>query len=170
MLHLERGGATHTYTHTHTIMAPKSKTGGSGGGGGGGKSGRGGRTLKDGHPLMFAAVEKFIHEHSNFESSVAAQTCIAALGEATTLNEAFEVPLKQKLLSMEGALYWVLFLSAGPDRAEADGDPAPSEAFSSREALALIAKVYDNGLQNHVLEHFDPDDEEVSSSGEEEDQ
>lgn len=149
---------------------------GGGHGSGGGHHHGGGTTLgapavalpplKDAHPLLYEAASIFVQEHCNFESSAATKSCVNDLGEATSLQQAFAVPLRHKMLDMDSALYWVLFLQIGPARAAADGEAPPGEPFSAGEALNLIKAVYDNGVQTHILEHFEPDsDDDSSSSG-----
>ena len=120
------------------------------------------------HEELFHAVEGFIRANTNFESSVPVNTAIEMIANCTSLQDLFTLVLQRQLLNMDGALHWALFLSLAPARAEEAGDRCFSAAapFSATAALALIASVYDLGVQEVVAEHFEYD----SESDEEEDE
>jgi len=123
--------------------------------------GGGGAALGD-HVLLSCAVESFVRDNNNFESSLALNAALDDMNTSSDLQTLFEVPLRHKLFAMEGALRWVLFLRVAPERAVKEGD-APFSAeieFSPGGALDLIAQVYDVGLQEAAWDHFEPDSDE----------
>ncbi len=122
------------------------------------------------HAALFRAIENFIRANSNFESSIPINAAVDELGKSADLTTTFSIPLQHKLLTMEGALQWVLFLSVAPDRAVQEGDApfSPEAPFSSAQALALLAGVYDVGVQEAVWEHFALDDEDEDDEDDEE--
>lgn len=135
-----------------------------------GSKGGGAKTPLTEHPELARAVEGFIRENANFESSVVLNTTIEMVNTGVTLQDVFTTVLQRQLLGMEGALLWVLFLSIAPARAESLGDRPFSVGtpFSAAAALALIASVYDLGVAQVVDEQFADSDSESDSESEEE--
>lgn len=123
------------------------------------------KTPLEEHEELFHAVEGFIRANTNFESSIPVNTAIEMIAGCTTLQELFTMVLQRQLLNLDGALHWALFLSLAPARAEEAGDKPFSAAapFSATAALALIATVYDLGVQEIVGEHFEYDSEDEES-------
>jgi hypothetical protein len=122
--------------------------------------------LFDAAPLMFEAAERYLRANSNFESSVVIQETVDALAEVATGDQLFALPLQHKLLSMDAALRWALFLAVAAthpnsDRFFADGP------FDAQAALQLIGGVYDLGVKEAALDYLD-DDSDDSESDEEE--
>ena len=126
----------------------------------------GGATLAD-HPILHYAMEGFIRDNSNFESSLPINTVVDEIGRCSDLQSTFATPLQHKLFTMDAALRWALFVHLAPDRAVSEGDPAFSKnsAFSPGAALELIAAVYDIGIQGAVWDLFDPEDEDDEEEG-----
>lgn len=121
------------------------------------KSGRGesrGESRLTEHPSLLQAVESFIKGVAGFESSVAFQATLAEASLCTSPRALFEVPIKQRLFSMDAALSWMLFLSLAPGHAAKNGDALFSPHLKAQEALDLIADVYDAGV-DELLEHFE---------------
>src|SRR3954469_3688670 len=80
-------------------------------------------TALETHAVLSAAVDGFVRENSNFESSFALDAALADANASPDLHSLFQAPLQHKILSMEGALRWLLFLHVAPGRAEQEGDP-----------------------------------------------
>ena len=146
----EEKRSKHSKRHSHGHSHSSSKT-----------------TLSD-HEELMQAVDSFIRSHNNFESSSVLNTTIEIIGMQSTLQEVFTVVLQHRLLNMEGALLWTMFLSLAPARAESQGDKPFSSGspFSSAMALATIASVYDIGTSDLIDEHFEYDSESESDSSE----
>lgn len=114
-------------------------------------------------PYFARAIRMFLEEHRTIESSRPLEDAMAEIEKASKLNEVFQVPIRHQLLNLEGALRFLLFLSvAVPDKRE---QPFSGSAkFSSHEALEVIAKVYDDGVQDGVWAFVDGAFEEDSDS------
>lgn len=115
-------------------------------------------------PALAAAIESFIDDNTVFESTVPVEEALVAIRAAKSLTEAFRAPLQSQLFDMRGALLWTLFMSTAPALGAEEGD-APFEegdAFVAAEALALVATVYDRGVDAAVGAHFD-DEESLAS-------
>lgn len=134
------------------------------------KEAKEGKGLISHREALHHAIDGFVRENSNFESTIPINAAIEDIGKCADLQAAFAIPLQRQLFSLDAALRWVLFLTVAPDHADtlaAPGAAAPGAlAFSSRSALALVAQVYDLGVQLAVVEHFETDGE----SDEEEDE
>ena len=122
------------------------------------------------HEELTLAVESFLRENTNFESSIPVNGALDAIAPLTTLQEVFTLPLQRQLLGLEGALKWALFRSLAGARAVDAGDAPYSAAapFSASAALALIAQVYDLGISEVVDAHFEDSDYESDSESESE--
>jgi hypothetical protein len=112
------------------------------------------------HEVLFCAAESFIRGNATFESSVPINAAVDEAGQCADLGALFAIPLQHKLFAMDTALRWVLFLSVAPGRAVQEGDAlfSAQAPFSAQEALALLAVVYDVGVQEAVWEYFEPED------------
>lgn len=108
-------------------------------------------------PTMVKAIGNFLKAHSGFESTVAHDAVISDIEEATTLNEVFLVPLQHKLINMESALKFVLFLWLASSKPIDDSEPAYSSdaAFSTESALEALEGIYDLGIQDAVWDHVE---------------
>ena len=128
-------------------------------------------------PELFAAAEAFLMENTNFESSQPVAAAVEALGGLRSLREVFLAPLRRRLLGMEAALKWLLFLSAAPGLAREKEEEVPEAlaVLDASEALGQIATVYDLGFQAAVAAHFedseddDSDDSDDDSDDDEDD-
>jgi hypothetical protein len=121
------------------------------------------------HEALYHAAEGFIRENSNFESSTAINTAIEELAQTTTLMDLFQLPLQHKLFNLDAALRWALFLSVAPARAVEEGDaPFSKNAFNADVALALVAGVYDIGIQEVAWVHFEAEDDDEEGEDDEE--
>jgi len=129
------------------------------------------------HPILSRAIEEFVRENANFESSLAINGAIDELNQSFDLQTVFATPLSHKLFPMDAALRWVLFLTLAPGRAVQEGDTefsAEVPRFLPEDALNLLAGVYDVGVQEAVWNHFDAalddegDDEEDEEDEEDE--
>jgi hypothetical protein len=112
--------------------------------------------------LLSSAVDAFIRGNSNFESSVPVNEALEVMQGQTGLQEIFATPIQHKLLTMDGALTWALFLHTAPKHAIEGGDPRLGK-FSEKKALAMIATVYDLGMEASVWEHFEEDSDDEDS-------
>jgi len=127
------------------------------------------RVSFDTREVLLHAVDSFIRNNCNFESSVPVNTAIEEIMKCTTLQSVFAIPLQLQLFSMDAALRWVLFLSNAPERSVADGDtPFVDDKFSAKAALTLITNVYDIGIQEAVWASFEEDEESEAEETEEE--
>ncbi len=115
------------------------------------------------HELLCAAAEEFMHSNSTFESSVAVGAAFDDFCQCGSVQAAFAVPLQHKIFSLDAALRWILFLSLAPARAAEEGDAPLSAPFDAAAALALVAAVYDSGVQAAVWDHFEPDESDDES-------
>lgn len=120
------------------------------------------------HEFFFQAVEGFIGDNCNVESSFPINEALTDIGECSTLQEAFAAPLRHKLFDMAAALRWVLFLKLAPALAEESGDEpfGAGAAFSADAAVGLIAEVYDLGAAAAVATYFEDDSAEEDSAEE----
>jgi hypothetical protein len=121
-------------------------------------------------PILTHAIESFIQDNTNSESSIPINDAIEDMSQCTDLMAVFTAPLQRQLLDLDGALHWILFLSQAPARAIADGDAAFPEPLPVADALALAVRVYDIGVQNAVWEHFEADDDDESDEDDAEDE
>jgi hypothetical protein len=136
-------------------------------------------TLEE-RPMLFSAVAQFLKAHSNFESSQPIEAALEDLKSCTRMNDVFTLPLQHKLLSMDSALQYAMFLRAAPATFEAALEEEALEtpftgdaAFSCGFALDTIHSVYDLGvadLTSYVQEAIDEaeDDDEDDDESEEE--
>ena len=136
-------------------------------------------TLKNFEPLLMA-MDSFIRGNSNFESSIVVNTAIEELEQCASLQQCFSLPIQHKLFNIDTALKWILFLNIVPEKiveqnAE-DEEFAPLvdefnsfSVFSCKDAMKLIASIYDIGIQDIVLSHLDDesDDESDDEDGDE---
>jgi hypothetical protein len=118
------------------------------------------------------AVESFVRSNSNFESSTVNDGVIADLKKCTDLNVLFLLPLQRRIFSMSSALTWVLFVKSMPVSVGDEDMPPFSEQvqFSADNALEMLAKVYDQGMEETIWEHFADDESEDEDEGEDEDE
>ncbi len=91
---------------------------------------------------------------------------ISEIGKCDNLQDAFAVPLARRLFGIDAALRWVLFMTIAPDRAEGDSIFAAGCGFSPQDGLTLISQVYDLGVRDAVLDHFDDESSSEASEGE----
>ncbi len=102
-------------------------------------------------PLFTRAVKEFLHKNAAFESSKAIDDAMADIVRSVRLNEVFIVPMRHKILNMDGCLRFMLFLhvaAAEPieDEAAFSGDTK----FSAATALKEISSCFDEGIQDVV--------------------
>jgi hypothetical protein len=122
------------------------------------------------HPALWQAVEEFIKQNACFASSIPIDAAMQELGDCTDIQNLFAIPMQHRIISMDVALRWMLFLHRAPQRAVEAGDEPFSKdvEFSADGALALIADVYDLGVNEAVYDFFDEDEaEEVDEEPEE---
>lgn len=112
--------------------------------------------------ILLAAIEHFLTDNSNFESSVALADAMKDIEDCKTCNEVFTAALKNKALNLDGALRFILFLAIAtrePLKDEESGDedpPIPAEArFGCEDALKLVESCFDTGTQNAVWDYVD---------------
>jgi hypothetical protein len=122
--------------------------------------------LSDLAPTLFKAVESFIHQNATFESSIVQKRVIDEVGSATDIMVAFAIPMQNTLLTMDGALRWVMFWRSAIDQDEMDA--FPSDTFTADAAIRLISQVYDLGFQDAVSHHFEESDSEEDEGDESE--
>lgn len=122
--------------------------------------------LIDAAPLLFDAAERYLRANSNFESSVVIQETVDALAEVTTGDELFALPLQHKLLSMDAALRWALFLAVAATHPNSD-QFFESGPFDAQAALQLIGGVYDMGIKEAVLDYLEDDSDDSESEDDE---
>lgn len=119
------------------------------------------------HEELSLAIESFLRENTNFESSVPVNSAVDAMAALTDIQEVFMLPLQRQLLNMDGALRWALFLALAPARAEECGDrPFSAAPFSADAAMALISSVYDLGVGDAVYAHFEEESDDESDASE----
>lgn len=122
-------------------------------------------TLAGSVPDLFDAIEGFIRQNANFESSIVQKRVVDEIGAATDVMVAFAVPMQNALLSMDGALRWAMFWRAAIDRN--DTADFPSDMFTADAAIRLITQVYDTGFQDAVLQYFEESDSSDDDEGDE---
>lgn len=110
-----------------------------------------------GRPTLVKAIDNFLNDHSGFESSVAHGEMLNDIRECTTLNDVFLVPLRHKIINMESALKFILFLRIATKAPIDDAEPdfIGDSKFSTEEAFASIEELYDLGVQGAVHAHVD---------------
>lgn len=113
-------------------------------------------------PILMTAIESFLRDHSNVESTVAHDTMFKDIEECTTLDEVFLVPLKHKMLNMDNALRFILFLtiaSATPikdeDSGEEDPDFLPEGRLDHTKAYGAIESCFDLGVKAAIWDYVD---------------
>jgi len=124
-------------------------------------------TLADTAPELFDAIEGFIQQNAQFESSVVQARVIDAIGASTEIMGAFAIPMQHTLISMDGALRWAMFWRMAVDRGETKD--FPSDAFSCDAAIRLITKIYDLGVKDAITQHFEASDDSDDEGDDEED-
>lgn len=121
-------------------------------------SGGSGSVLKMlGRPVTLKAIECFLKAESCFESSVVIDGAMKDIKECVTLNDVFLVPLRDKILSMDGALHFILFLRTATSKPIDDSEPAftADAKFSADDALEFLVGCYDLGVHDAVWSHVD---------------
>lgn len=101
--------------------------------------------LAETHPVLLDAIEYFLTESTVFESSNAVQLAMEEVEKSKNLNEAFIVAIQHKLLGMDAALRFCLFLAQAPEKINRELD-VPEPAFSAADkfsADAAMNVVYD---------------------------
>lgn len=125
-----------------------------------------GKTVAENADLE-AALRKFWTANSAVESSALIDRAVADSAAIESSQALFPIPIQNGILSMEGALKWVLFLKALSTLEAADA--AFDRTFSADAAMDLVVKVFDLGLQDEVWEHFEDDDDEDEDDDEDDD-
>jgi hypothetical protein len=135
----------------------KPKLGGVGGTGGAPRAAPKAATRMSGWPSTVKAIDCFLKAHSGFESSVAHNAVLKDINECGTLNEAFLVPLRHKMINMESSLKFVLFLRLVTSKPIDDAEPEfpPAAKFSTESALDALVQLYDLAVQDSVWAHVD---------------
>lgn len=102
-------------------------------------------------PLFTRAVKEFLHKNVTFESSKAIDDAMADIVRSVRLNEVFIVPMRHKILNMDGCLRFMLFLHvAGAEPIEDEATFSGDTKFSAATALKDIASCFDEGIQDVV--------------------
>lgn len=99
--------------------------------------------------MCFDFVKEFLGESAAVESSFILETVVDAVGECTTLQEMFKVPLQHFLFGMDVALRWVLFLRVLFTKFQQFGE------LNCNEAFGVIIQVYDLGVEGLMPESFE---------------
>lgn len=101
--------------------------------------------LAETHPVLLDAIEFFLSENTVFESSNAVQLAMEEIEKCPNLNEAFIIAIQHKLLGMDGALRFGLFLAQAPEKINREIDvPEPTFALADKfSADAAMNVVYD---------------------------
>lgn len=117
-------------------------------------------------PLLARGIKAFLFENSTIDASAPIDEAYAAIEGSVKLNDVFLIPILNRLLNMDGALRFALFLQAAtaPKSAEARQEPPFKGAtkFSAATALGAIIGHFDLGVQSAV---FDLLEEDESGSG-----
>ena len=131
--------------------------------------------------MAFAAIQSFLKAHNNFESTQSINAVFEELQHCTSMNDIFNLPLSHKMLNMDAALHFMIFLSKMPDafKSELDSDDleAPfvgKDSFSVPDAVNMITDLYDLGVSDMISPHIDEaiedeDEDEDDEDDEEED-
>jgi hypothetical protein len=126
----------------------------------------------EGSPILFQAIESFVRENTIIESSIPIEAAIGELAQCVDMMSVFTVPLQRGLFGMDSALRWLLFLTVAPVKAVSesyDDPPFSSETpLSVQTALTLLTQVYDLGVQEAALDHFEEDESEDDADSAEE--
>jgi hypothetical protein len=144
------------------------------------KAESGGSPLAETHPVLLDAIEYFLTENTVFESSNAVQLAMEDIEKSQNLNEAFIVAIQHKLLGMDGALHFCLFLSQAPGQINRDIDVpepifAPADKFSADAAMNVVYDVFNlaaNSIVDAALtsalgyDESETEDEEGAEEGE----
>lgn len=117
--------------------------------------------------ILAGAVDAFVRANASIESSVPVTGALEKMRGLGDLQEIFAAPIRERLFTMDSALHWALFLHSAPKSAVEGGDPRLKK-FSEKKALALIADVYDLGMESAVWEHFEGSDDSDDGSSEDE--
>jgi hypothetical protein len=121
------------------------------------------------HPLLASAAEKLIRDHSNFDSSLIVEATVTEMGQAKTLGELFDIPIKNFSLDTESALIWMMFLTYGPAKAVEEGDaPFPMGDYTPLKAIGRIHDVYDLSMGEYIDAYFEEDSDDESDEESEE--
>lgn len=107
-----------------------------------------------------AALEAFVRDNANFESSTAIDKAAKLIAASENLDAAALVPLRQKIFNFDAALLWGFFLSQTVKRL-ADETEEEVPEFNLLTYMDIVAQVYDiaaERLFDAVVE--DSDDEE----------
>lgn len=99
--------------------------------------------------LCFDFVKEFLGESAVVESSYILETVVDAVGECTTLQEMFKVPLQHFLFGMDVALRWILFLRVLFTKFQQFGE------LNCNEAMGVVIQVYDLGVEGLMPESFE---------------
>jgi hypothetical protein len=113
------------------------------------------RPLAETHPVLLDAIEFFLTENTVFESSNAVQLAMEDIEQSRNLNEAFIAAIQHKLLGMDAALRFCLFLAQAPEKINREIDvpePAfdPADKFSADAAMNVIYDVYNLAVSGIV--------------------
>lgn len=144
------------------------------------KAESGNSPLAETHPVLLDAIEFFLTENTVFESSNAVQLAMDDIEKSQNLNEAFIVAIQHKLLGMDAALRFCLFLSQAPGQINRDIDVpepvfAPADKFSADAALNVVYDVFNlavSGIVDAALtsalgyDESETEDEEDAEEGE----
>jgi hypothetical protein len=109
------------------------------------------------------AVKSFIEENASFQSGPAIEITLDKMAKTSDVNDMFMVPMKEKMLDMQGALVWVMFISVGL-RKLADEISFDGFKFDSNAAIKLIGEVYDRDAESSIWAHVYDDEEDDSKS------
>ena len=109
------------------------------------------------HPLLASAAEKLIRDHSNFDSSLIVEATVTEMGQAKTLGELFDIPIKN------------FSLTYGPAKAVEEGDaPFPMGDYTPLKAIGRIHDVYDLSMGEYIDAYFEEDSDDESDEESEE--
>ncbi len=140
------------------------------------KKAEGNSPLAETHPVLLDAIEYFLTENTVFESSNAVQIAMDDVEKSHNLNEAFIVAIQHKLLGMDAALRFCLFLAQAPEKINREIDvPEPTFAaadkFSADAAMNVVYDVFNlavSGIVDAAVTSALGYDDESESEDEEE--
>jgi hypothetical protein len=107
-------------------------------------------------PIFTRAVKEFLHKNVTFESSKAVEDAMADVIRCTKMNEVFVVPMRHKILNMDGCLRFMLFLHhVSEDPIEDEAGFSGDSKFSAEAAIKEVRTCFDEGIQDVVEDCID---------------
>lgn len=124
-------------------------------------------------PLFTKAVLQFLRRTTVFESSIPIDEAMLEISKAVKLNEVFLIPMRHKILNMDGCLRFALFLFVlGSKPIEEEAPFTGSAKFAVATAMKAIDACFDEGIQGAVWDVLDEalEEDESGESGSEPDE